>query len=206
MICCYLEMCRENQMHFSYWTNYLPFQCIATIDITMKVYFCLISIFLCSWWRSSESAQPLPFVRPDFGRWVIPTVGQVWPKPQQQTYGQNVFVLRPLTFQFRVSKYCQAKIMLWIIVLFIYTFLLQNKISGQRCGIIEDAINRYYNIIFYRGNSKIVKETSNVPKSENAPQSRAILDTVDVTLRLPCETYPYEGMLESCKWQKLFKC
>lgn len=45
---------------------------------------------------------PYPFTLPDSGRWVIPTVGEVWPKPQQQTSTENIFILRPSTFQFQV--------------------------------------------------------------------------------------------------------
>lgn len=51
-----------------------------------------------------HAAESLPYTRPDFGRWVIPTKGEIWPQPQQRTASQNVFVLRPTSFQFKVQR------------------------------------------------------------------------------------------------------
>ena len=50
-------------------------------------------------WTPSES---VPFVIPWYGRWILPTVGEVWPKPQQQTSSETFFILRPTMFQFQV--------------------------------------------------------------------------------------------------------
>lgn len=54
-------------------------------------------------WTPAES---VPFVIPWYGRWILPTVGQVWPKPQEQTSSETFFVLRPTTFQFQVLHNC----------------------------------------------------------------------------------------------------
>jgi hypothetical protein len=46
-----------------------------------------------------------PFTIPDYGRWLVPTVGDVWPKPQQQTFSSDYFILRPTLFNFKVNTY-----------------------------------------------------------------------------------------------------
>jgi hypothetical protein len=55
---------------------------------------------------SSERWIPLvratPFQIPSYGRWQVPTIGEVWPKPQQQTSRDNFFILTPSTFHFEV--------------------------------------------------------------------------------------------------------
>jgi hypothetical protein len=73
------------------------------VDITMHLRSVLLLVFVCMAmkWVPSKS---VPFVIPYYGRWILPTVGQVWPKPQQQTYSETFFVLRPTMFQFQVSR------------------------------------------------------------------------------------------------------
>ena len=44
----------------------------------------------------------IPFKIPSYGRWNVPTVGQVWPKPQTQTSREDFFILTPSTFHFEV--------------------------------------------------------------------------------------------------------
>lgn len=72
------------------------------VDITMYIRSALLLVFFClaMKWAPSES---VPFVIPWYGRWILPTVGQVWPKPQQQTSSETFFVLRPTMFQFQVG-------------------------------------------------------------------------------------------------------
>jgi len=53
--------------------------------------------------QGCHPAEKLPYVRPDFGRWIIPTIGEVWPMPQEQISSENFFALQPDTFQFKVK-------------------------------------------------------------------------------------------------------
>ena len=59
-------------------------------------------IIFCCLALQFQSSWLLPFKIPDFGRWVTPTIGEVWPKPQAQSFSENFFVLRPNGFQFEV--------------------------------------------------------------------------------------------------------
>lgn len=71
-----------------------------------RLFLLIVAYFLATYWAPSESLhQPVPFVIPKYGRWVNPTVGEVWPKPQQQTFSQTFFVLRPNYFQFQVITF-----------------------------------------------------------------------------------------------------
>jgi hypothetical protein len=57
---------------------------------------------LCLLWASAL-AQFYP--QPDRpGPWVTATKGSVWPQPQQQTNGENLFILDPETFAFNVGS------------------------------------------------------------------------------------------------------
>ena len=64
----------------------------------LSVLCCLVML----WVRPSE---PFPFKIPYYGRWIIPTTGQIWPKPQQQSSSETFFVLRPTSFSFQVCSY-----------------------------------------------------------------------------------------------------
>ena len=74
-------------------------------------------LLLCALLTGSGSAESgqlenvgLPFVIPKiWGPWTHPTVGQVWPHPQQVSTFSDYMVLRPHTFQFRVSLIRDAR-------------------------------------------------------------------------------------------------
>ena len=61
-----------------------------------------VFLVLCSF---SSYSNALPFEIPDFGRWILPTTGEVWPKPQSQFSQPSFLVLRPESFQFLVYVY-----------------------------------------------------------------------------------------------------
>lgn len=66
----------------------------------MKVAFVTV---LALYYFSAQPSDALPFKIPDFGRWIFPTVGEIWPKPQYQISQPNFFVLRPDNFEFLVT-------------------------------------------------------------------------------------------------------
>ena len=142
------------------------------------------------WAFPSES---VPFVIPDYGRWIIPTVGRVWPQPQQQTSSQNFFVLRPNTFQFQVISVTAH----FSLIVSCFKCLCY-KVVGEKCDIIDEAIRRYYEIIFYPGGlARSPPSTPAIPV-ESHPQFRAFLDSVAIDLKFPCETLPTADMIERC--------
>jgi hypothetical protein len=72
-------------------------------------------------------------------------------------------------------------------------------VSGEKCDIIEDAITRYYSIIFYPGgNSR--ETTVSFDNPLNNKQFRGYLDSVEIQLNKPCEYLPQADMLESCNY------
>ena len=68
---------------------------------------------------------------------------------------------------------------------------------GQTCDIIDEAVRRYYDMIFYPGNAARAFDSPPIAV-QNVPQFRAFLDVVEINLRQPCEFLPYIGMVESC--------
>lgn len=110
------------------------------------------------------------------GAWIRPTVGQIWPKPQLEQSTDNFMVLRPSDFHF--------------------------QITGNTCDILEEAIHRYYDLIFFpprgSGTSKRFQKLSNKysmtwEKNENF---RGYLDTVVLHVMQPCEKLPSLSMDE----------
>jgi len=67
------------------------------VPLSMVVLF----LFLSSE-RWIPTVAAIPFQIPNYGRWQVPTIGQVWPKPQQQTSRDDFFILTPSTFHFEV--------------------------------------------------------------------------------------------------------
>ena len=80
--------------------------------------------------------------------------------------------------------------------------------TGERCDIIDDAINRYYQIIFFPSGKAIrmqrKEEKPAAQKSSDPLQPKGFLDAVEINLKTPCESLPLENMLESCKLSNLF--
>lgn len=65
-------------------------------------------ILIAGWAESSTRNSNLrfPFDLPkNYGPWIRPTVGKIWPHPQLQESSDNFMVLRPNSFQFQVC-YC----------------------------------------------------------------------------------------------------
>jgi len=129
----------------------------------LLIFCCLALQFQSSWL--------LPFKIPDFGRWVTPTIGEVWPKPQAQSFSENFFVLRPNGFQFEVI--------------------------GQRCDILDDALRRYYQFIFNPAGPAEEQVVVTEEMYANQKNFRAFLDVVKINLQQPCEQYPSENMVEN---------
>lgn len=75
--------------------------------------------------------------------------------------------------------------------------------TGEKCDIIDDAIKRYYEIIFYPGGKAI--KTSNSIKTKDSPQFKAFIDSVEINLKNPCEQLPREDMIESCNIKLNYK-
>ena len=72
--------------------------------------------------------------------------------------------------------------------------------SAERCDIIDDAIRRYFDIIFYPGGSNRNYNEAASLSQENSKQYRGYLDSVEIRLNKPCEYLPLADMLESCKF------
>lgn len=97
---------------------------------------------------------------------VTPTVGEVWPHPQMILQEDTYMVVRPSTFKFNVT--------------------------GKDCDILQDALERYTNIMFRFPSSKV--KPSDVWRKEDT--FNGYLDTVSINLMVPCEKYPHEAMDE----------
>ena len=69
----------------------------------IRLYSLFLILVVLQWTQQVVDARP--FTIPDYGRWLIPTVGDVWPKPQQQTFSSDYFILRPTLFNFKVTIY-----------------------------------------------------------------------------------------------------
>ncbi len=148
----------------------------------------------------SQAELTFPFDLPKgYGAWTRPTSGEVWPKPQLQKSFDSFMVLRPNFFQFQVS---QPRL------IFLNTANSTNNISqikGHSCDIIDEAVRRYYDLIFYpsRGSGvskRFLKHYKKMKKNwETSELFQGYLDTVVVDLMKPCEKYPSLSMDENCK-------
>ena len=78
----------------------------------------ILFLFLSSE-RWIPTVRAIPFQIPNYGRWLVPTIGEVWPKPQQQTSRDDFFILTPSTFHFEV--------ILILYVHLIFNFLILSK-------------------------------------------------------------------------------
>lgn len=77
--------------------------------------------------------------------------------------------------------------------------MFQFQVVGERCDIIDEAVRRYYQIIFYPGDAGRIPLSYPPPPTpiQEHPQFRAFLDSVEIDLKQPCEYLPSADMLES---------
>jgi len=134
-------------------------------------------VLAAGWTVALEKNLKFPFDLPKgYGPWVHPTAGQVWPQPQMQNNSNSFMVLRPNVFQF--------------------------QISGKSCDILDEALRRYYELIFWpaRGSGMTKRFQKLFPEARHSWEKmdlfRGYLDTVKVHLMQPCETYPSLDMDE----------
>jgi len=137
-------------------------------------------VLAAGWTVALEKNLKFPFDLPKgYGPWVHPTAGQVWPQPQMQNNSNSFMVLRPNVFQF--------------------------QISGKSCDILDEALRRYYELIFWpaRGSGMTKRFQKLFPEARHSWEKmdlfRGYLDTVKVHLMQPCETYPSLDMDEHCR-------
>lgn len=120
-----------------------------------------------------------------------PTGGQPWPMPQvYQPTAVNQF-LNQESFEFRVL--------------------------GQTCDILEAAVDRYFELIFYPDSHRAVQLKARrdevlrfSPYNPEQPEVNdiSVLHSLTVDLMKECEHIPYLGMDESCRytqWVTAFK-
>ncbi|XKL60387.1 hypothetical protein PGB90_001403 [Kerria lacca] len=101
------------------------------------------------------------------------TYGGVWPKPVTYKTNSSFLVLRTSHFNFKVERY--------------------------DCDIIQEAIRRYYFIIFMNVNSRSDYATSDVMDDRNKNFNKhftGFLDVLQIHLMAPCESLPTEFMDE----------
>lgn len=98
---------------------------------------------------------------------VIPTVGDIWPRPETAEFGDTYLAVSPDAFTFRVV--------------------------GHTCDIVEEALTRYKDIIFQATSSQ---RYAPQPFGGNS-SFRGFLDYLDVNLQAECENYPHDQMVES---------
>ncbi|XP_055599185.1 beta-hexosaminidase subunit beta-like isoform X2 [Uranotaenia lowii] len=116
----------------------------------------------------------------DPGPVVIATKGAIWPKPRDQTVGQNFLVIKRKALQFRAIN--------------------------NTCDILEKALDRYQKIIDATGDDSrrsMLRSASfgadnHLRKSfRSDPSFNGYLEEVLVDLKTPCESLPYLGMDEA---------
>ncbi|XP_015190676.1 PREDICTED: beta-hexosaminidase subunit beta-like [Polistes dominula] len=94
------------------------------------------------------------------GSWVLPTKGEIWPKPNQRVLQDEYFLLRPSAFEFRPNRH--------------------------NCDIINKTIDRYMAIIITEAR---IARTS-VTKQSTARDHefyKGELNNLDIELKNPCE-------------------
>lgn len=115
----------------------------------------------------------------------FPIPGAIWPKPKEQTTYTTFSVIRPSVFSFEPVNHT--------------------------CDILTQAFVRYRKIIGTLTTRKLKARLSTVNDREGKknkkswrsdPQFEGNLEVVHVNLKNPCETKPYLGMDESCKYIK----
>lgn len=97
---------------------------------------------------------------------VIPTVGEIWPRPQMIEKADTYMVLRPGTFNF--------------------------SITGHSCDILEKALSRYLQIMF----KSSPPQNENKNRWSTDEGFAGYLDTVSINLMTACETSPHQDMDE----------
>lgn len=107
----------------------------------------------------------------DGGTVTKPTVGAVWPKPFSQNSHPTYLALQPHVFKFKSDKY--------------------------DCDIIDEAVRRYYNLIFLHFGTTYDSVRLNRHTNPTEPWNFAgYLDMLEIYLMSKCETFPYEYMDE----------
>ena len=77
--------------------------------------------------------------------------------------------------------------------------------TGHECDMIDEALRRYYKLIFYPGGTSrarsLYRHSPSLHQTSNyqLKRFRAFLDTVQVNLTQPCEYLPFANMTEKCK-------
>ncbi|XP_071446906.1 beta-hexosaminidase subunit alpha-like [Hetaerina americana] len=100
---------------------------------------------------------------------VIPTRGQIWPKPLKRTEEDGYLVVRPSAFSF--------------------------KINGHDCDLLQAAFTRYYGVMLTASRRRI--RTSRNKSWRKDINFLGYLDSLKVELSTPCEDMPHAAMEES---------
>ncbi|XP_043284734.1 beta-hexosaminidase subunit alpha-like [Venturia canescens] len=108
----------------------------------------------------------------DFGPWVEPTKGEVFPRVAIRSKSPDFLIVRPLAFQFNAT--------------------------GQSCDVLKDAMDRYQSILLNEARVAL-KTALPIPRTyvQQSPLLRGELVTMNINLRNPCEPYPHFQMNES---------
>ncbi|KAF4527289.1 hypothetical protein B566_EDAN016077, partial [Ephemera danica] len=140
----------------------------------------LVLLVLCTLARSqaNEDAPQTRGIGKEPGPWVWPTRGEVWPKPQSIVNFNNegYMTIHTSTFQFKITR--------------------------ETCDILDEALNRYYNVLLLEREAGVraalpTTYDNELPKSaQPAGTFRGVLDILEVDLAAPCENMPYFGMDE----------
>ncbi|XP_055295128.1 beta-hexosaminidase subunit beta-like [Sitodiplosis mosellana] len=133
----------------------------------------LLSICLNLYFVNCYIVDPGPVVKA--------TIGEIWPKPFQQTSSDDFFIVRPS--------------------------LLKFEIQSETCDILTEAIRRYQRIIkslLKRGihsqrhahhGPNIVEHPN--PEFRNNSNLAGFLDEITINLKNPCEREPHPQMTET---------
>ena len=138
----------------------------------------LIVFFIISKANAKQSHRRLT----DF--YVVPSVGEPWPKPQSIQTTTQQFAVHPDAFHFMVNS------------------------TSQTCDILTSALDRYFRVIFYPQSylkyiihpeavSHDIKPT--VEKSLGDLCDMPMLKRLDIYIQQPCDQYPSLESDESCK-------
>ena len=116
--------------------------------------------------------------------YVVPTVGQPWPKPQAMQITQEQYAVHPAAFHFLVNS------------------------TSQTCDLLTSAFDRYYRLIFFPQDYMNYVLNRDVPSQAKVkPWKKSLADLHDVPLlkrlnvqvQQPCEQWPTLESDESCK-------
>ena len=128
-----------------------------------------------------DGKRPRPAIDSFF---VVPTVGQPWPKPQTMQITQEQYAVHPGAFHFLVNS------------------------TSETCDLLTSAFDRYYRLIFFPQdymNYVLNRQTPSQDKKKTWKKSltdlrdTTLLKRLNVQVQQPCEQYPTLESDESCK-------